>query len=62
MAQPAEGGKANEAAVAAVADLLGVSRKMVSLVGGHTTPRKRVHVVGIDPASARDLIKAAIDK
>ncbi|MFZ0015659.1 MAG: DUF167 family protein [Acidimicrobiia bacterium] len=57
---PAESGKANEAALAAIADLLRVRRRAVSLVAGSTTRRKRVHVDGVDPATAHELIKTAI--
>lgn len=62
VAAPAEGGKANEATVIAVAELLGVPRGSVSLVSGKTTRRKRVHIRGIDSATARRLIESALDE
>ena len=60
--QPAESGKANQAAIAVAADLLEVPPRAVSLVGGHTSRRKRVHVEGVDSADARRLINAALDE
>lgn len=57
---PAEGGKANEAAVEAVARLLNVASSAVSLVAGKTSRRKRVFVRGIGPDQALQLISAAI--
>jgi uncharacterized protein YggU (UPF0235/DUF167 family) len=47
--------------VIAVADLLRVPRGAVSLVSGKTTRRKRVHVRGIDSATALQLIESALD-
>ena len=62
VAEPAEGGKANEAVLEAVAGLLKVSRGSVSLAAGQSSRRKRLHVRGIDPASARRLIHAALEE
>jgi uncharacterized protein (TIGR00251 family) len=58
--EPAKDGRANEAAVEAVASLLNVSSGTVSLVAGTTSRRKRVFVQGIDPDQALRLISAAI--
>ncbi len=44
---PPEKGKANDAVVAILAKTLGVPRKSVSIVAGHTQPRKTVHVDSI---------------
>jgi uncharacterized protein (TIGR00251 family) len=49
---PAEGGKANKAVWALLAETLGVSRRNVSVEAGRGTPRKRIAVRGIDPATA----------
>lgn len=62
VAEPADGGRANDATVAAVADLFEVPTTAVSLVAGKTSRRKRVHVRGIDPADARRLIANALDQ
>jgi uncharacterized protein YggU (UPF0235/DUF167 family) len=62
VAEPAETGKANQATVAAIARMLGVSTGSVSLVAGRISRRKRVHVQGIDPADARRRIDAALDE
>lgn len=59
---PANSGRANEATVAAMADLLEVPQRAVSLVAGKTTRRKRVYVGGIDSNTARGLIMAALDE
>ncbi|HEU4319748.1 MAG TPA: DUF167 domain-containing protein [Acidimicrobiia bacterium] len=55
-----ESGRANEATVVLIAELLDVPRGTVSLVGGATGRRKRVHVDGIDADEARELIAAAL--
>lgn len=60
VAEPAESGKANEATMAAIAGMLRVPTRAVSLVAGRTSRRKRVHIQGIDSADARRLIEAAL--
>jgi uncharacterized protein len=62
VAAPADRGKANEATIAVVADLLGVPRAAVTLVVGSASRQKRVHVHGIDETRARDLIAAAVSR
>lgn len=52
VAAPPEGGKANEAAVAFLADRLGVRRRDVFLARGTTSPLKTVEVRGLSPAEA----------
>lgn len=61
VAEPPEDGKANEAIVDAVAELLNVPRKGVSLVAGKTSRSKRVFVEGIRPDQVRELIDAALE-
>lgn len=51
---PAEGGRANEAVLVLLADLLDVPRSAVSLVSGPASRSKRVAVRGIDGAGIRD--------
>lgn len=48
-AVPADG-RANAALEALLADALGVRKTAVNVVGGHTSPRKRVEIVGLDRA------------
>jgi len=44
---PAERGKANAAVEAILADALGISKECVRVVGGRTSPRKLVEVIGL---------------
>ena len=60
VAAPPTGGKANDAVVALVADLLGVDRAKVSLTQGEASRTKRVKVVGIEADDARHLLTAAL--
>lgn len=62
VAQPAVGGKANEAVLLAVAGLLEVPKNAVSLATGKTSRMKRVHVAGITPAEAQRLIGLALSR
>ncbi len=55
---PAEGGKANAAVCAFLADLLGVRKGDVSVVAGHARPHKRIRVAG----AAIDPLRAALRK
>lgn len=43
-----EGGKANAAACAVVAGVLGVAKSQVSVVRGHTSRHKMLEVTGVD--------------
>ncbi|MBI1369811.1 MAG: YggU family protein [Planctomycetes bacterium] len=52
---PAEGGKANAAVCALLAEKLGVSKRDVQVVSGHTQPHKRIAVRGIKPADIAGL-------
>ena len=49
---PPEGGKANAAIEALLADALGVRARFVSVVSGRTNPEKIVEAVGVDVATA----------
>ena len=48
---PPEKGKANAAVIQALAAWLGVNARQVELVAGHTSPRKRFRISGIDSAA-----------
>lgn len=50
VSEPAEGGRANRAACAALAAALGVPGSAVTVVAGATSREKRVHVTG-EPAA-----------
>lgn len=43
-----EGGKANAAACAVVAGVLGVAKSQVSVVRGHTSRHKMLEIAGVD--------------
>lgn len=57
LAAPPVDGAANEALVELLADLLGVPRRQVSLVSGHSSRRKTIQVIGVDAARAEAVIK-----
>ncbi len=50
---PAEGGKANAAVEAIVAEALGVSKKSIRLIAGRTSPRKVLEIAGLCEAEIR---------
>jgi len=50
---PPEGGKANKAVCALLADALGVAKRDVAVIAGRTRPAKRIEVRGIDADEAR---------
>jgi uncharacterized protein (TIGR00251 family) len=62
VAESPQSGRANKATVAAIAGLFRVSVSAVSLVGGRTSRRKRVHVEDLDPSRARRIVEAALEK
>jgi hypothetical protein len=53
LAAPPVDGAANEALIAFLADTLGVPRRQITIVAGHTSRDKRVRIDGVDQASAR---------
>lgn len=62
VAAPPEGGRANEALLALLADRLGVPAKAVKLTAGATTRSKRFRIEGVDPAAFGDQLERAIDE
>jgi uncharacterized protein (TIGR00251 family) len=48
---PPEGGKANKAIEAVIAQSLGVKASQVAVVAGMTNPAKTVRVTGVEPAA-----------
>ncbi len=47
LSAPAEKGKANQSLIEFLAKRLGVKKKAVSIVSGHTSPIKKVQICGI---------------
>jgi uncharacterized protein len=60
IAAPPTGGRANEAALAFVAELFGVGKDQVALTHGDSSRTKRVKVTGVDADEARKLISLAL--
>lgn len=60
VAAPPEGGRANERVIALVAELFGVRRADVSLVGGLSSRRKDLALAGITLADARARLDAML--
>ncbi len=56
VAAPPIGGRANVQCVELVADILGVRKSQVELVSGEKNRQKRLRVVGIEPARAREAL------
>ena len=54
---PPEKGKANEAVVRIVAKMLEVAPREVSIVSGHTSPRKRLVIEGLSETELRARIE-----
>lgn len=61
VAEPPDDGKANRAIVDALAELLNVPSRSISLVAGKTSRSKRLFVEGISSGQARELIDAALE-
>ena len=57
VSEPAEGGRANRAACAVLAEALGVPASAVSLIAGAASREKRLHVRG-DPVALAALLDA----
>ncbi|MBW3667769.1 MAG: DUF167 domain-containing protein [Actinobacteria bacterium] len=60
VAAPPEGGRANEAVIALVAETLGVAKDAVSLTSGESSRSKRVKISGVDADDATRLLHEAL--
>lgn len=60
VAAPPEGGRANEAVTALLADALGVRPAQVRILRGHTRGRKVVEVEGVNQADAEARLAASV--
>ncbi len=49
--QAPEKGKANQALVKLLAELLGIKRSQITLVAGETSSQKKFLITGVDPAT-----------
>ncbi|MGA9524281.1 MAG: DUF167 domain-containing protein [Myxococcaceae bacterium] len=58
LAAPPVDGEANSELVALLARLLGVPKRLVTLVSGETSRRKRVRVAGVEPTAAEAVMNA----
>ena len=58
LAAPAEGGRANEALVRVLAEVLGVRRTSIAVASGHASRKKTIAIEGVDAAEARRRIDA----
>jgi len=57
VAAPAERGRANEALVKILAELLGLRRAQVSIVRGEFSRRKLVRAAGVKPETLQSLVE-----
>ena len=57
---PAEGGKANAAVEALLAEALGLPQDGVRVVAGQSSPRKRVEITGLSEAEVRSRLEKAV--
>jgi uncharacterized protein (TIGR00251 family) len=53
---PPEGGRANAAICALIADALGIKARHVEVVSGHGTAEKTIRVTGVEPEKLRTLL------
>ena len=60
VAAPPEGGRANEACLKLVTDLLGAGKDAVTLVSGPSSRSKRVQVTGVEAEEAAKRIADAV--
>lgn len=58
VAAPPEGGRANEAVIALLAETFGVRRKDVTVVRGHAQPRKLVRIDGLSESQLTEKLAA----
>lgn len=56
----AEKGKANAAIAAILAKALGLDKRSVEVVSGHTSPRKEFRVAGLDATTVRQRLAAVV--
>ena len=59
VAAPAQRGKANEAVLRLLASALGIERRRLRIVRGHTSRQKMVSVDGLDEAEVRARLASA---
>ena len=59
---PPTGGRANEAVLELVSELLGIKQRQVALTRGASSRRKTVEVDGLDAAEAERRLSAALGK
>jgi len=57
---PPQGGRANDAVVALLAEVLGVAASAVTIVGGATSRSKRLKVSGVAPADVERRLELAL--
>jgi len=57
---PPEGGKANEAVIALLAEAIGVRPQQITISRGHTQPRKTVQIEGLDQSVAEQRLRDSI--
>jgi hypothetical protein len=53
---PAQDGKANACLLAYLAQVFGVSKTAVLLVSGHTTPFKKVEIMGLEEVAVQAIV------
>lgn len=58
VSKPPSGGAANGAVIALLAESLGVRASQVSIVSGHTNPRKEIEVAGLSLEQLRSRLPA----
>lgn len=59
---PPEAGRANEAVVELMAELLGVKRRQLTVARGASSRSKSIEVDGLDPAVAEARLVAALER
>ena len=60
VAQPPEAGKANKAVEKLLAETLAIPAANISVIAGHTQPRKTLQLLGIPEPAAREKLSAAL--
>ena len=58
VAAPPEKGKANRAVVRFLADLIGVRKRDVTVVAGHSSPVKTIRIAGVDAHAVRAALES----